>query len=198
MPHQMDFQGTSYSGSTHYEILGLSTSSGPGRALTAQQLKAAYRRALLQHHPDKSQVKSEAQRPGSAQKSAKSYTVDQISQAYAILSVTQLRSEYDRILKLKSSPVTSGGQKEDQAFRTGFETLDLDDLSFDEEAGVWFRGCRCGDNRGFLVREEDLEEASEDGELHVGCRGCSLWLRLLFGVVEEDQGAQVVADSDKG
>jgi diphthamide biosynthesis protein 4 len=64
--------------------------------------------------------------------------------------------------------------------------VDLDDLVYDEAEVTWHRSCRCGDDRGFLIRETDLEEASDIGELHVGCKGCSLWLRVLFGVVEED------------
>jgi diphthamide biosynthesis protein 4 len=41
------------------------------------------------------------------------------------------------------------------------------------------------------VREEDLEDAGEEGEVVVGCRGCSLWLRVLFGVVEEEDGVGI-------
>jgi len=37
-----------------------------------------------------------------------------------------------------------------------------------------------------LIRETDLEEAADDGELNVGCNGCSLWLKVLFGIIEED------------
>jgi len=73
-----------------------------------------------------------------------------------------------------------------QVFRTGIETVDLDDLKVDEAQGIWYRSCRCGDERGFLIKEADLEEAAEDGEISVGCKGCSLWLKVLFGVMEDD------------
>jgi diphthamide biosynthesis protein 4 len=184
MPHQMDENKAQSPEYTHYEILGLPV-SGAGQELSAQQLKAAYRRALLQHHPDKSQAYSESKASDSKKSSIKVYTVDQISSAYAILSVPKLRSEYDTALKLRLSSFYSGSRGDEQTFRTGFDTVDLDDIEYDEIAEVWFRSCRCGDERGFLLRETDLEEAEEDCELHVGCRGCSLWLRVLFGVVEQ-------------
>lgn len=80
-----------------------------------------------------------------------------------------------------------------EVFRTGIETVDLDDLEVDEARGEWYRSCRCGDDQGFLVAESDLEEAVEEGELSVGCRGCSLWLKVLFGVMEEDpKGGEAV------
>ena len=63
----------------------------------------------------------------------------------------------------------------------GLETVDLDDLDYDEEGGgAWYRGCRCGSVRGFRVTEEDLEKEVENGDVVVGCVGCSLWLRVTF------------------
>ncbi|PVH95012.1 hypothetical protein DM02DRAFT_660514 [Periconia macrospinosa] len=52
----------------------------------------------------------------------------------------------------------------------------------------WTTPChRCGADPGFVVREKELEdaEARGEGEVLVGCRGCSLWVRVEFGVVEE-------------
>ena len=166
--------------STHYEILGL-----PARkALTPQLIKAAYRRALLQHHPDKS---------GSVRATTteftKTYSIDQISTAYSVLLSPKSKSEYDREIALsaKSAPRSEDGE----IFRTGVEIVDLDDLEFEEDAKTgetsWYRSCRCGDDRGYLIKEEDLEEASSEGELYAGCLGCSLWLKVLFGVVEDEQ-----------
>lgn len=64
--------------------------------------------------------------------------------------------------------------------------VDLEDLGCDEsgEEIVWFRECRCGDERGFLVSEDELEKEVEHGEIVVGCRGCSLWLKVLFAAEE--------------
>jgi diphthamide biosynthesis protein 4 len=79
---------------------------------------------------------------------------------------------------------TSRPKDDDKVFRTGLDTVDLDDLIFDEGKELWTRGCRCGDDAGFVVTEAELELNAEDGELIIGCRGCSLWLRVLFGVEE--------------
>lgn len=72
----------------------------------------------------------------------------------------------------------------DAVFRTGVESVDLDDLNYDENSATWSRSCRCGNEKGFMFGESDLEEASEVGELVVGCSDCSLWLRVYFAVLE--------------
>jgi diphthamide biosynthesis protein 4 len=173
---------------THYQVLNLSWSFEVNTDLSAQHLKAAYRRALFQHHPDKTGAQSGSRHEleiGKKSGKKATYTIDQITEAYATLSVPKLRSEYDRVLKLRTEPNKGTGQGYDQIFRSGLEIVDLDDLNYDETEEVWFKSCRCGDERGFQIREADLEEASDIGELHVGCRGCSLWLKVLFGVAEE-------------
>lgn len=156
----------------------------------------------------------------SSQKSETHYTVDQITHAYTVLSDSKKRREYVRSLQTQtrtfstktttssspsfsSSPpgrraTTSGTthhhhhqqQQQQASFRTGVETVDLDDLGFDERRGVYYRSCRCGSARGYCFRELDLEEVGEDGELMVECVGCSLWLRVLFEELEDDVGAQ--------
>ncbi|CAG8951293.1 hypothetical protein HYFRA_00008043 [Hymenoscyphus fraxineus] len=167
--------------STHYEILGLPEAIRNESHIPAQTLKSAYRRALLQNHPDKSQVQSKA----SSHARTSIYSIDQISEAFQILSNSRSRATYDKELKLQREPANTKDGKGGQAFRTGVETVDLDDLEVDDAQDLWYRSCRCGDERGFLIAESDLEEAAEDGEVNVGCRGCSLWLKVLFGVIEE-------------
>lgn len=52
----------------------------------------------------------------------------------------------------------------------------------------WTAPChRCATDPGFVVSEAALESAERrgEGEVLVGCRGCSLWVRVEFGVVEE-------------
>ena len=155
---------------THYQILSLPQTP---EDLAPAALKKAYRRALLSHHPDKS----------SSSPSAPLYTIDQISLAYATLSSPSLKSLYDRSLLSAQRSSASSQPK----FQTGIEVIDLDDLEFDEQANRWFRSCRCGNDRGYLFGEEDLEDAADLGELMVGCADCSLWLRVMFGVVEEEE-----------
>jgi diphthamide biosynthesis protein 4 len=170
--------------------------------LTPAEVKAAYTRALLQHHPDK---KAASSTPPSSSNPAnnKTITIDTIALAYKILSSPPLKAEYDSRLQRtsrsrnnkpnnsshhsRSSDSEDEDEESDIIFRTGLETVDLDDLELvqdskadDEEA--WTRACRCGDDGGFVVTETELEANAEDGEVIVGCRGCSLWLRVLFGV----------------
>ena len=64
--------------------------------------------------------------------------------------------------------------------------MDLDDLQHDETKGFWFRACRCGNERGYLVTESELEEETQHGDIIVGCRGCSLSLRVMFQAIEDD------------
>ena len=158
----------------YYQVLGLPQALQDKAQIPAQTLRSAYRRALLQNHPDKSQ----------SAKLAKTFSMDQISEAFTTLSDSKLRREYDEGFK-KQGAAKPDGQAGQQPFRTGVEVVDLDDLSMSEEEGVWYRSCRCGDSRGFLIRETDLEEAAGDGELNVGCAGCSLWMKVLFDVIED-------------
>jgi diphthamide biosynthesis protein 4 len=185
--------------------------------LTPAEVKAAYKRALLQHHPDKKASKSTSTPPPSSNPNTntkpsknRTITIDTIALAYKILSSPSLKAEYDSHLQQASRsrnnrpnnsshnsyPDSDYDSDEDEEesdiiFRTGLETVDLDDLEFVEESDssadeegeeTWTRACRCGDYGGFVVSEKELEANAEDGEVIVGCRGCSLWLRVLFGV----------------
>ncbi|PLB54679.1 DnaJ-domain-containing protein [Aspergillus steynii IBT 23096] len=183
----------------HYEILSLPF-SGSSPSLSKQQLKIAYHKALLKHHPDKASsdpsLQTESQSlPRSASNPSSdgahtSYTIDQITTAYKTLSDPQLRAEYDRGLRLDRSKVAER-EKTGTVFHTGLEVVDLEDLGCDEDAeqAVWYRGCRCGDDKGFLVTEDELEREAEHGEIVIGCRGCSLWMKILFAV-DEDEGEE--------
>jgi curved DNA-binding protein CbpA len=158
---------------TYYEVLGLPKILQDEPVIATQTLRGAYKRALLKNHPDKNSSDTQGSK-------SSTYSIDQIAEAFATLSKPALRAEYDRSLRLQNK---DSDNKE--VFQTGVETLDLDDLMEDEVEGVWYRSCRCGDERGFMIAEGDLEEASDSGEISVGCRGCSLWIKVLFGVVEE-------------
>lgn len=161
----------------YYQLLGLENTQYAA-VLASQEVKTAYKRALLQHHPDKQSTASPA-KPAKSVRTA-SVTVDDIALAYKVLSEPPLRAEYDRWLRANDS----SGDVDDRVHRTGLETVDLDDLAFDPASSLWSRSCRCGDERGFIVTEAELEKNAEDGELIVGCKGCSLWLRVLFGFEE--------------
>lgn len=172
----------------YYQILNLPF--GPSTSLTKQQLKLAYHKALLRHHPDKaSSIASDTTlrtSSSSSSTSSETFTIDEITTAYKTLTNPTLRADYDRILRLDR---VKGAEREKtgDVFHTGLEVVDLEDLGCDESGDeiVWFRGCRCGDERGFLVSEDELEKEVEHGEIVVGCRGCSLWLKVLFAVGDD-------------
>ncbi|KAA8648929.1 diphthamide biosynthesis protein 4 [Aspergillus tanneri] len=193
----------------HYEILNLPFTGTP-TALSKQQLKIAYHKALLKHHPDKaSMVAKDAHiqvtRPSSpsstfdsSHASGRIYTIDEITAAYKTLSDPRLRAEYDRCLRLDRSKI-SECESTGTVFHTGLEVVDLEDLVFDDgdnaakeegqmSGAIWYRGCRCGDERGFQVTEDDLARESEHGDIVIGCRGCSLWTKILFAVEDGDNG----------
>ena len=173
-------------GISYYKVLGIPEALHGRSHLPAQTLRSAYRRALLRNHPDKA---------ANSTTPREVYTVDQISAAFSVLSESKSRAAYDKELKLRPSATDAIGSNGAQVFRTGIEIVDLDDLETRDER-TWYRSCRCGDELGFLIREEDLEEAAEEGEVSVGCRGCSLWLKVLFGVVEES--AEHIAADERG
>lgn len=182
---------------THYEVLALPKSLIDDA--TPDQIpfivKQAYHRALLRHHPDKSTKATSPSLPSSASTSPPAYTIDQITHAHATLSNQALRSAYDAQIR-----TTNANANPDAAFQTGIETLDLDDLTYHDTGPEpqWSRSCRCGNPRGFVVGEADLEEAGDLGELLVGCQDCSLWLRVYFAVVDDEDGERNVGTASSG
>ena len=165
---------------SYYELLGLEARQHE-TSLSVQEVKIAYRRALLRHHPDKRSLNPSAHLKRVYVE--QTTTVDDVALAYKVLSEPTLRAEYDRWL-LSNGPNKDSNGINGRTKHTGLETVDLDDLDFDEESSTWSRGCRCGDEKGFIVSEAELEKNAEDGDLILGCKGCSLWLRVLFGVEE--------------
>lgn len=188
---------------THYEVLAIPKSliEDSSKEQIPKIIKQAYHRALLRHHPDKTNT---PHRTGSASattisSSSPPPTIDQITRAYTTLSHPGERTAYDRHLALTRNPTAPSSGDPSATFQTGIETVDLDDLDYTEddarETTRWHRGCRCGNEQGFAFGEDDLEEAGDLGELVVGCQDCSLWLRVCFAVVEDDSG---VDDSSGG
>lgn len=166
----------------HYTVLNLPppTSTSTFKPPSAQDIKAAYRLALLAHHPDKSAVIASTQNKDTP-------SVDAIKIAYTTLTSPALRKEYDRTLLFHFSKSDSPSQQRNGY--AGSETLDLDDLSYDAESGIWYLVCRCGEKRGYVVTERNLEKEELAGgrEIVVGCSGCSLWIRVAFDVVVEGE-----------
>ena len=168
MPVRIEEQG-------HYEVLSLSASQSLRDQLKEQDIKLAYRHALLLHHPDKSTP------PLTAPSKTTKPTIDQITLAYKTLISPTLRTEYDRTQALKAPKAIPTPQTS----HPGLETVDLDDLLRDDQRNLWYRGCRCGKERAYTITEEELEVSAEEGEIVTGCQGCSLWLRVTFAVAED-------------
>lgn len=122
----------------YYEILALQQDEA---SLSPEQVKKAYRKALLSHHPDKTTNKSGATTEPSSR--CHTVTVDEIALAYKTLSEPSLKAEYDRWLA-SNRPTNGSNKADDRIHHTGLETVDLDDLAFEEQTQSWTRSCRCG------------------------------------------------------
>ncbi|CAK7263758.1 Diphthamide biosynthesis protein 4 [Sporothrix epigloea] len=171
------------------------------QATRAALVRRAYRRALLQHHPDKHMRKEGGGGSGGRGAMGAAYTVDDIKAAYVALAGDA------------ASTLPTPAQPTLDTTATGLEIVDLDELPYDEAAQEWYRACRCGNERGYTFGERDLEEeldaeAMEEllgastktvagvgsttrpttipaGELLVGCQDCSLWLCVHFAVAPD-------------
>ncbi|KAI8393960.1 uncharacterized protein BYT42DRAFT_552884 [Radiomyces spectabilis] len=121
-------------------------------------IKQRFQQLILVHHPDKNTD------------SANDQQVYRILKAWEVLRNAEKRRQYD--LELKAS-------RSRQQISINAE-IDLDDMEYDEENRVYFSPCRCS---GFYeITENDLERGVEI----VGCDLCSLRVRILYDVVEDD------------
>ncbi|KAI9720923.1 MAG: Diphthamide biosynthesis protein 4 [Chrysothrix sp. TS-e1954] len=173
----------------HYEVLGLDK-----RDVDALVVKAAYRSALLKHHPDKTKgLNRNAQqlRPSNVSR----YSIDQITEAFTILSDYRSKQHYDGLLAL-------AGRREDggmpvSGVTTELEDVDLDDMTYSEATKAWTMVCRCGNECAFELSEEDLmQEANAGlGEIFAYCADCSHHIRVAFDVEESkyDSNGQIVS-----
>src|ERR1700751_5304688 len=124
-----------------YEVLGVSKSANP------DELKTAYRKLAMRHHPDRN--------PGDKTAEQK---FKEISEAYDILKDDQKRAAYDRFGHAAFEQAGARGPG-DFGFSGGF--ADIFDEMFGEFMGGG-RGGQAGPNRGSDLRynlEISLEEA---------------------------------------
>jgi diphthamide biosynthesis protein 4 len=185
----------------YYAILSLPPPQPSSPAVSPAELRRAYKLALLGAHPDKATDTQQG-----------THTVDDVKEAYATLSdATQASQYHEWILRNPGAAVASTAQQANNGvssdFVLGLELLDLSDFDVldpgfefecdgegEGEGNVgggerqmeWTRACRCGDTKGFRILEEELVEVQDEGldggEVLVGCGGCSLWVRVGFGV----------------
>ena len=153
-----------------YQILGLVVSPSSAANISTKQIKEAYRLSLLQHHPDKvTSLSSQSHR----------WSIDQIVEAHRILSEPSKKAAYDLDFCRQFTQTEKEARTRAHA---GREHIDLGDFTFDDSSEVWKYPCRCGDPLGYQVNEQQLEDASNDGELLVPCAGCSLYVVVAFEV----------------
>lgn len=112
----------------YYKVLGLEKSA------SAEDIKKAYRKLALKHHPDK----NPGDKKGAEEKFKK------ISEAYAVLSDSEKRKQYDNF----GSEAFSQRFSQEDIFR-GFDINDiLRDLGFGGAGGFSFFGTGGGGSRG--------------------------------------------------
>lgn len=184
----------------YYDVLGCPLPRLGATSLNNDlDLRKAYKLALLAAHPDKQPIGAIPTPPSGAHTPKRGpYSVDDVKEAYAVLGDAKKRKEYNEFLFRHASLRTGDGSIHGEAregdFILGLEMLDLSDfetLDVDEQEDVqgaeWTRACRCGNEEGFRIREEELEDAEKRGEKEVlvGCEGCSLWVRVGFDVEED-------------
>lgn len=174
----------------------------PATLIPPHELRQAYKRALLHHHPDKQKKKN----PQESTSSPTTYpppaaTIDEITEAYRVLGNASERAKYDVELR-KWKTMNNHLHQNNQADvviatrHTGMEIVDLEDFDFEvgglenekdatATGNIWKRACRCGSIPAFVVTEAELEKSADEGELVTGCKGCSLWLKVMFTVDDD-------------
>lgn len=157
----------------HYKVLALPHPLSTNKEISYHDIKLAYRRALLRNHPDKREGNK------TTMTEIPTYTIDQITFAFKILGNPVTRTQHNRSLELYSKESHSV-----EGSHPGLDTTDLDDFISNEEQRIWYRSCRCGNEQGFTVTEDELEKNAKYGEVIIGCCGCSLWLRVTFATSE--------------
>jgi len=131
-----------------YDVLGVDKSSSP------EQIKSAYRKLAVKHHPDKN--------PGNKVSEDK---FKEASEAYNILSNQKKKQNYDNF---GHAAFENGGGKQGGGFGGGFGGADFSDIFEDFfgdfGGGERSRGRRSSNNRGSDLRYDlsiTLEEAHE-------------------------------------
>ena len=174
---------------TYYQILGL-VSPTVDKDLTNQQVKIAYRRALLVNHPDKAKSSLPRRTIRSLKEDVKPfdqplYTLDHIREAYEVLGDPWRRQEYDLDLaskqRFRGEPDVASGK----TVTTELEEVDIDDMDHSDETGTWTHPCRCGNPIAFEVYEKDLLD-EQTGEVLAYCSDCSHHVRVTFQITEID------------
>ncbi|CCD24364.1 Jjj3p NDAI_0D00500 [Naumovozyma dairenensis CBS 421] len=182
---------------THYEVLNINSDA------TLQEIKKAYKQKLLNIHPDKSSTQI---LPISiTTNDLTSVSINQIQQAYKILSNESTREQYDEELleTFKKLGYHNHGD--------GLDEFSLDDFTFDETTCNYNMNCpRCKTLNGFQFNEDSLDEfantnintntntngGSSAFQVLAQCNSCSLWLKVNFAIASEDENEDENEDEE--
>jgi len=74
-------------------------------------------------------------------------------------------------------------------------------MQYHESDAKFTKSCRCGEEEGYILTEEEMSELEDELEdeirrqsqnraMLVGCSGCSLWLRIEWVVMDDDEEQQ--------
>ncbi len=136
----------------YYEVLGV-----PNNA-TDQEVKSAYRKKALQHHPDRN--------PDNREEAEEKFK--EAAEAYAILGDPQKRAQYDRYGHVGVGGLGPGGF--DPSIFAEFNDIFGDFFGFGDMFGTGSRRSRRRPNRGSDLRydlEISFEEAAFGLETHI-------------------------------
>jgi len=160
---------------THYDVLSVKEDA------SYDEIRASYKAAILNSHPDKLQTKPEALEPNDK-------FLD-VQQAWEVLSDPKSRANYDKELRASRHAV----EVADDEIRLG--EMSVEDVDDSKE---FFFQCRCGDY--FSISATDLERMDisidENGgtiglnsftnivpaSILLPCASCSLKIRVLIDV----------------
>lgn len=159
---------------TLYEVLSV------GEDATYDEIRVAYKSAVLNTHPDKAQTSVELHMPSNEQQDFLS-----VQKAWEILRYPESRADYDKQLLLSRQNV--------EIIASEIEVGDMIIESTADSVELLYP-CRCGDY--FSITSSELGEmgilVSEDGEVEsraagsvlasviLGCGSCSLKARLII------------------
>lgn len=165
----------------HYTVLGLPPPRRTGDTnLASDAIKAAYRRTLLLHHPDKVASNNGSLTVGHRSDVSSSFTVDQIVKAYECLSDPVARTEYEHdFLNLPNYLLAVDRSKNVDAL----DKFDLEDFEYNESSQSWSKSCRCGG--AYTVTVAELDSTAAEGELVLTCYSCSLCIKVTFASIDD-------------
>ncbi|KAK0233903.1 DnaJ domain-containing protein [Armillaria fumosa] len=144
-----------------YQVLSISRSASP------PEIKVAYHKMLLQHHPDKNVLRKDGQAR---------VDVTVIKEAYFILSDPVSRHRYDMEIVQKRA---TGGPRPAQVI--SLDDFDEEPPMNDSDYSAWKYKCRCGGV--YTITDKEMEA----GHHSVACSSCSEVIWVGYELAEEEE-----------